>query len=194
MINKERLEELYNGRKKSLFEISKILKCSVHKVNYWMKKYNIVMRSISEAVYIKCNPQGDPFKLRFPMTIAEAKLFGMGIGLYWGEGNKANKDSVRLGNADPELLNKFIEFLITFFGVSRLDLHFGLQVFTDISVDKAMDFWRKRLRIKSRQFYKPVITKSGSLGTYKKKSIYGVLTVHYHNKKMRDIMVSLLPM
>jgi hypothetical protein len=120
-------------------------------------------------------------------------LFGLGVGLYWGEGTKASKDSVRLGNTDPYLVEKFIEFLITFFDIDRADLRFGLQIFTDINPNVTMDFWMKTLKIKKHQFYRPTITKSGSLGTYRKKSLYGVITVMYHNKKLRNRMVELLP-
>jgi hypothetical protein len=194
MIAKTVLERLYLQKGQSMQEIATHLKCSLHKVKYWMDKYGIKTRSTSEAIYVWHNPNGDPFKFRLPKTIDEAKLFGMGIGLYWGEGTKANKASVRLGNTDPELLNVFIQFLITFFAVKRSDMRFQLQVFTDINVNEALDFWCKKLHIKKHQFGHPVVTISGSIGTYRKKSQYGVVTVLYHNTKLRDKLMSLLPM
>ncbi len=175
-------------------EIAKGLRCSLHKVSYWMEKYKIKRRSISDAVYLKKNPDGDPFKIRAPKNLEEAKLFGMGLGLYWGEGTKADKGSVRLGNTDPSLLRKFMDFLVKFFEIKRSDLKFGLQLFTDINIKEALDFWVKSLKIKYSQVGKPVITISGSIGTYRKKSKYGVLTIYYHNKKLRDILVNMLPM
>ena len=194
MILKKKLERLYLKKKRSMQEIADELSCSLHKIKYWMEKYKIKIRSRSDAIYIKRNPKGDPFKFRRPKTFKEFELFGLGLGLYWGEGTKANKDSIRLGNTDPELIKRFIDFLIVIFGIDKNDLHFGLQIFTDINSDRAMDFWIKRLRIKRSQFYKPTITKSNSLGTYRKKSEWGVLTVMYHNKKSRDVLVNLLPM
>ncbi|MBI5421267.1 MAG: helix-turn-helix domain-containing protein [Parcubacteria group bacterium] len=194
MINKEKLFELYTHEGKSMQEIAILLGCSVHTVVYWMQKYDIKRRSISEAVYRKCNPGGDPFEFVFPTNQEEAQLFGLGIGLYWGEGTKANESSVRLANTNPELIKKFIEFLITFFNIKKGDLRFGLQIFTDIDPKKAMDFWIKKLTINRDQFYKTIITKSGSLGTYRKKSEYGVISVMYHNTKMRNVLVGLLPM
>lgn len=188
------LKNLYLNKRKSVFEIAKLLKCSESKVNYWIKKYKIPKRSISDAIYIKHNPNGDPFRFNLPKNLEEAKLFGLGIGLYWGEGTKANKASVRLGNTDPKLIKKFIEFLIKFFSIKKNDLKFGLQIFSDIDTGVAMDFWIKMLKIKKYQIGKPVITKSGSIGTYKKKSEYGVMTVMYHNTKMRDLLIDILPM
>ncbi len=168
--------------------------CSLHKVKYWMDKYEIQIRSISDAIYLKHNPGGDPFRFVNPRNLEEAKLFGLGMGLYWGEGTKANMGSVRLGNTDPQLIKRFMDFLIKFFNIKKSDLRFGLQIFTDIDKVEAMDFWIKNLRINSSQFFKPTITKSGSMGTYRKKSKYGVLTVMYHNTKLRNLLVNLLPM
>ena len=175
-------------------DIAYILKCSVHQVRYWMDKYGIQTRSISEAIYLKNNPNGDPFHFMEPKTIKDAILYGMGIGLYWGEGTKANKNAVRLGNTDPKLLKKFIDFLVIIYQVKKNDMKFGLQIFTDIDIHKAIDFWVHALNIKPNQIYKPIITKSGSLGTYRKKSEYGVLTVFYGNTKLRNLLVSQLPM
>ncbi len=143
-------------------------------------------------MYLRNNPDGDPFKVRRPKNIKEAILFGLGFGLYWGEGTKANLDSVRLGNTDPALIGRFIDFLVTFFSVHLSDFRFSLQLFTDITKEEALRFWLKRLRVSKRQFYAVTVTPSGSIGTYRKKSKYGVLTVYYHNKKLRNIIVDML--
>jgi hypothetical protein len=192
MIQKEKLENLYLKQGKSMQDIANSLSCSLHTVQYWMGKYGISRRSISDAIYLKSNPKGDPFSFHEPSSKAEAELYGLGIGLYWGEGTKANKDSVRLGNTDPELIRKFMEFLVTLFVIKKENFRFGLQLFTDIDPEKALDFWTKKLKIKPSQFYRPVVTISGSIGNYRKKSEYGVLTVMYHNKKLRDLLVSKL--
>ena len=101
---------------------------------------------------------------------------------------------MRLGNTDSKLIGKFIEFLVRFFSVDKGDMQFGLQIFSDIEPSKAMEFWISELGIKSDQLFKPTITKSGSIGTYKKKSEFGVLQILYHNKKLRDLLISKLPM
>lgn len=191
-MKKEDLKRLYINSCKSTPEIANLLKCSEHKINYWLAKYKIPKRTISEAIYIKYNPDGDPFKFIPPKNLEEAKLFGLGIGLYWGEGNKANKNVVKIGNSDSHLLKMFIKFLIKFFKINKNDLRFHLHIFTDIDINKARDYWMKELKIKRQQFYKPTVTKTGSLGTYRKKSEYGVLTLYYANTKLRNILVNLL--
>ena len=193
MLSKKLLERLYVVEKKSMQDIAKLSQCSLHKVHYWMQAHGIPMRSISDAIYLKHNPNGDPFAFTPPKTTDDYFLYGLGMGLYWGEVTKSNRYAVRLGNTDPRLLEKFMEFLMTFFGIKRSDFRFGLQIFSDISPQKSLDFWRKKLKIRKEQFYKVTVTKTGSIGTYRKKSQYGVLTVYYNNTKLRDLLIGLLP-
>jgi hypothetical protein len=192
MITKEKLEQLYIKKGRSMQEIATVFSCSVNKIQYWIRKHGIKTRSISDAVYLKNNPNGDPFQFRKPQTLADAKLFGFGLGLYWGEGTKANKHSVRLGNTDPDLIAVFIKFLEEIFCVRRSDMKFGLQIFSDMTEEETLDFWTKTLTIKKSQFYKTTITPYRSIGTYRQKTKYGVVTVYYHNKKLRDKLVGLL--
>lgn len=192
-IPKAVLTRWYGEKRKSMPEVAKILQCSPHKVKYWLEKYEIPKRSYSEALYLKNNPHGDPFHFVPPRNIEEAKLFGLGLGLYWGEGNKMDQSSIRLGNTDPLLIQKFIEFLVGIFHVRKEDMKFSLQIFSDMNLDVAMDFWVKRLKIKRSQFYKTTVTRSGSIGTYRKKSRYGVLIVYYHKKRLRELMGELMP-
>ena len=160
-----------------MMEIAEELGCSVNKVVYWMDQHEIKRRSISDAVYQKHNPLGDPFTIKPIKTMADAKLLGMGIGLYWGEGNKANKHAIRLGNTDVELIKEFMRFLMQLFGVKKDKLRFGLQIFSDINPEEALKFWVDQLGVEPSQFSKIVVTISGSIGTYRNKSEHGVLTV-----------------
>ncbi len=191
------LRKLYLGRKRSSAEIARIFKCSEHKVNYWLLKHNIVKRSISEAVYVKRNPCGDPFKLKEIKTLSDAKLFGIGLGLYWGEGNKKNKNSVRLGNTDPYVIKKFMEFLIEVCGVRPSKIRFGLQIFGDMSPKKALRFWLlvlRKFRISPKQFFKIIVTPHRGVGNYRTKTKCGVLTIYVSNSKLKALIDNLLPM
>ncbi len=192
MIPRKKLEKFYIKEGLSASVIAQNLKCSEHKVNYWLTKYGIPKRSISDAMYLKYNPGGDPFMVCSPRTLEEAQLLGLGIGLYWGEGNKKNKYSVRLGNTDPRLIKKFIEFLEKICGIRYKKLKFGLQIFSDMSEREALLFWQREINISLSQFMKVVVTPTGGVGTYKNKSRYGVLTVHFHNRKLRDIICKMI--
>lgn len=183
------LFNLYIEQKLSVAQIALRLDCSQNKINYWLKIHSIPKRSISEAVYTLRHPNGDPFIVKPLNTKSDACLFGIGMGLYWGEGTKACKSAVRLGNSDPNLLKTFMRFLETCYSVPKEDLKFGLQIFTDCDEDEALGFWLTQLDVKRSQFYKVHVTISGSVGTYRKKSRYGVVTLYYHNSRLRNILV-----
>jgi len=191
-IDGKTLKRLYVKEKKSAADIANIFNCSENKINYWLKKNKIPKRSMSEAIYVKNNPNGDPFKLKLPRNNSDEQLFGLGIGLYWGEGTKANKNTVRLGNSDAKLLKIFIVFLVKFFGIKKEDLRFHLHIFTDIRIDDAKKYWIEELDISEEQIYKPFVSITGSLGTYRRKSEYGVMTVYYGNTKLRNKLVHLI--
>lgn len=185
---KENIEKYYIKQKRSSAEIAKIFNCSQHKVNYWIKKYKIPKRSISDAVYVKNNPNGDPFHAKKLTSVEDAILFGLGIGLYWGEGTKKNTHAVRLGNTDPELIKQFLKFLQKIYSIDQKKLRFGLQIFSDMSTQKTLNFWQKELNVPVNQFFKVIVTPSRGVGNYREKSKYGVLTVYFGNKKLRDII------
>jgi hypothetical protein len=186
MIAKFVLIKQYSFEKKSASEIATILGCSISKVNYWLKKNGITKRSISEAVYSKKNPNGNPFSVTTPLNKKEILLLGLGLGLYWGEGNKKNKSEIRLGNSDPDLLNCFIHFLEKRYVINRRDLRFSLQVHNDVVVSQVEAFWRNKLNVSKTQFYKTIVSKSNKKGTYRNKSQNGVLTVYFLNSRLRN--------
>lgn len=190
MISKKLLELEYIKNKKSVKDISKILKCSQNTVTYWLHKHHIQKRTISEAIYQRSNPSGDPFKFKKPKTGSEFFLYGLGLGLFWGEGNKVNRHSVRLGNTDPALVKTFIDFLIKIYQIDKTKLRFGLQLFSDIPPAEAVKFWTKFLGVEEKYFYKVIVTPSRLKGTYRKKNYTGVITVYFSNLKLRDTIMT----
>ncbi|MEX2369297.1 MAG: hypothetical protein WD552_02825 [Candidatus Paceibacterota bacterium] len=192
MLDKGKLENLYQKEKLSSKEIAKEFRCSVSKVNYWLEKHGIQKRSISEAIYVKNNPNGDPFSKPVVKSKEDAFLYGLGLGLYWGEGTKSSKHAVRLGNTDPELIKSFMHFLKKIYNIDERKLQFGLQIFSDMKKSDALKFWVEYLDVSPDQFYKVIITPSRGLGSYNKKIQHGVLTVHFNNIKLRDIVCEAL--
>ena len=191
-ISKKDLEETYFAKNLSAAQTSKLFNCSTNKINYWLAKYELKKRTISEAVYRLRNPLGDPFVLQQPSNIQEGILYGMGLGLYWGEGSKRGKGGMRLGNTDVRLIKKFIEFLEKFFGIQKNKLKFGLQIFSDISPNKALSYWQQELKVEKNQFNKIIISKVRGKGTYKYKSEYGVLSVYFNNTKLKKLICQLI--
>ena|SRR3989344_2458627 len=186
VLNREILKNLYIKNGKSATEIGFALDCSTSKINYWLTKYKIEKRSISDAVYRRLNPGGDPFKINKPVNPNDLILFGMGLGLYWGEGTKADIHSVRLGNSDPYLIKTFILFLDKIYGVKKDKLKFGLQIFSNMKQDDCLKYWCDKLGVNKNQFYKIMIKPSVKKGTYTKRKIEGVITIYYNNVRLRN--------
>lgn len=182
------MEDLYLVRKHSVREIGAVLKCSQNRVNYWLKKFSIPKRHISEALYTWHNPDGDPFLFTSPVSLEDYFLWGLGLGLYWGEGTRRNKVSVRLGNSDPALLKTFLTFLDKVYGIQKKKLRFSIVIFHDVTPQTALNFWSKQLGVHKKQFQRPVVISLRRRGTYKHRAPYGVATLYFNNRKLRDLI------
>lgn len=181
-IAQERLERLYCHEQLSMAEIAQALGCSLNKVTYWMDRYHIPRRPRDEANYLKHNPGGDPFRIKPLETADERELFQLGIGLYIGEGTK-NKHRVLLANTDPQVIRAFLRFLREICGVEEKRIYAWLNIFDDVDVEEASNYWRQVTGLSEAQFFKPTVrTRRG--GSYHKKSRYGTLTVGLSNTNL----------
>ena len=186
------LHQLYLVQKLSMHDIGLALNCSIHKVEYWLEKYHIDRRSLSEANYAKYNPQGDPFKIKDNLTLDEEKLFSLAIGLYWGEGGKTNYHSARLTNSDPALIIVYYKFLTTICQIQPSKIHFDLQTFKDNNIFQAKKYWSEKLNISPNIVNTSTPIPSQGKGTYKRISLYGVMTVGVYNTHFRAWMMEQL--
>lgn len=183
---KEKLKILYNSGL-SMKDISDKEHLSYSSVRYWINKYKIPRRSWSDATYVKRNPDGDPFEIKKRLNKKNIELKNLGLGIYWGEGDKSpNNTSVRLGNTDPFLLKKFREFLRTIYNVKEERIKYSLILFNDVKETTAVNFWKEHLGIKRKQLGKIIIIPPQGKGTYKRKSKYGVLIIIFSNKKLKE--------
>lgn len=186
-ILKSELETLYLSGK-SMTQISKLLGCSVHKIAYWMNEYKILRRTRSEATYLIGNPDGDPFNLDGIQKLSKEEmfLFGLNIGLYWGEGEKTTKHAIRVTNSDPYVILQFRYFLITICKLEPAKIRYYLICFNDIDPDVAKRYWSNLLKISPEKFGKIVVIPTQGKGTYNKKSKYGVCTIYAGNMKLKS--------
>ena len=179
------LENFYKSGR-SMQGISHQLNCSIHKVVYWMDKYGIKRRSLSEAIYLNANPDGDPFKIKLKLSLRDRFLFGLGIGIYLGEGNKMSKTSLRVANTDSRILKIVIKFLIKICGLKKHRISYSIVCFNDVDPSIARDYWAKQLEVLPEKFGKITIIPHQGKGTYRRKSRFGVCTVSANNVKLRN--------
>lgn len=183
-LTKELLYRLYNDGN-SLPQMAKELNCSIHKVVYWMQKYNIPRRSTSESVYLQANPTGDPFNIVTPITFEQSVLYGFGIGLYWGEGEKTSRGQVRVINTDPNLILTFRSFLLRICSVIPERIRYDIICFNDTSPEIALEYWTEKLGVSKEKFGKIVQIPPQGKGTYKRKSQFGVCTIRFSSTKLK---------
>jgi hypothetical protein len=157
-----------------------------------MNKYGIERRSRSDANYMKYNPNGDPFKIKTHLNNEERFLRGLGLGIYWGEGTKTSKYSVRVANTDVGIIKKFREFLLIICGLKLNKITYSLICFNDANPIVARNYWSKELGILPEKFGKITIIPKQGKGTYKHKSLCGVCTIQASNIKLRSWMMDQL--
>lgn len=167
-----------------MVEISCLLHISIHTVVYWMQKYGIKRRNHSDATYLKENPHGDPFIIKKSLTPNDQLLLGLGMGIYLGEGNKVEKNSLRVSNTNPLILRIFLRFLFTICHFDKKRISASIVCFNDTDTDTARTYWSRQLQISSAKFGKITQIPPQGKGTYKRKSQYGVCTVQANNMKL----------
>src|SRR5262245_31227782 len=113
------LRSLYLEKGLSAKQTAERLGVPEAKVVYWLRKYQIPKRSLSEALYLRINPKGDPFKIKTNLSSAEEKLKTAGLLLWVTEGSVKDKNSIGTSNSDPALITLFVEFLLRICGVEK---------------------------------------------------------------------------
>ncbi len=179
------LETLYLDKKNSLSDVAKILNISVHKVVYWMSQYQIPRRRQSEANYLKHNPKGDPFEIKSVLSLQEEKLKSLALGIYWGEGSKADDHVVKVANTDTVLVRLFRDFLTRICGVLPEKIHYYLQLFKDNPLFESKRYWATQLRIDENRILVSNSLPSLGTGSYRRINNHGVMSICFFNTKLK---------
>jgi len=110
-------------------------------------------------------------------------LFISGLMLYMGEGDKKRGDGIiRISNIDPGVLKIFALFLKRFLFVKQEKIKFWILLYPDLNEKICKIWWKNRLQIKDKSFYKNQIIQ----GKHKKKRLqYGVGNIILSNKFLK---------
>lgn len=85
-------------------------------------------------------------KEHFNQLILEP-LFVLGLGLYWGEGDKANPNDFKLTNSDPALARVWLRWCSTY--APDLPIRLQLWLHPEVPKDFAVRYWLKELQYPS---------------------------------------------
>lgn len=115
----------------------------------------------------------DRARLGEPLHIA-------GCMLYWAEGAK-DRNQAALANSDPAMVEAFLLFLRSCFGLSADDVTFNVNVYTGngLTIDEVEQFWMKRLALPRSCARKHVVNHfpTSSSGKRPNKLPHGVCTL-----------------
>lgn len=112
--------------------------------------------------------------------LTKRDVYCLGLGLYWGEGYKRGSQEFGFTNSDPSMIQFYIYWLKTVFGVRRSDLI--LRVSINISHKKRVNeveaFWVQKTGVSLDQFSKTSFIKTQSKKVYENsESHFGTLRV-----------------
>lgn len=116
-------EEIALGKKCRFASISNGKKC----IERWNARREQVKNEYSP-------PLNDPF-------------FMLGIGLYWGEGDKYSKSTVGLSNSDPSIARIFIKWIMKFFKEDFEKFSIRVQHYDVAQDEKIKNYWSKELGV-----------------------------------------------
>ena len=181
------LRSLYLEEGLSAKQIADRLGVPESKVVYWLRKYQIPKRSLSEAVYRRVNQGGDPFNIKTELSPEEEKLKVAGLLLWVTEGSLKDKEEVYTSNSNPELIKLFLEFLLRICRVeqSRIALRVLYYPNMDLSIDEVREFWRQETGLADEQIK---INIYQAIHNYRAKSKYGTVKVGVNNIKLLALM------
>ncbi len=189
---------------KSYKEIHNKLGMSVSTLSNWFKGVDFsedIKRSLVEQNYVNGRKhleflnkvRGDLLEAYYQQAKKEAvcdleknihnPLFVSAIAAYWGEGDKASKNHIRITNTDPQMLQLFLKFLLQICKIDKARISIALFLYEDLDEEVCKRYWSKNLGFN--KYHKTQILPSRHKS---KKLPYGtatvVLTDSYLKKKM----------
>lgn len=175
---------LYTIQKLSMQQIAEELKVSSSGVRHHLIKHGVARRSLSEAIFsLNTTKFGkEPFHLKSNLTASDKELLIAGTMLYWGEGTKG-RGTVNFVNSNPEMIVIFLKFLRKICGISESRLKALIHLYPDHNEEDLINFWSKVTEIHQTRFYRSFVHE-GRVGTYKRRSEYGTLSISYADKKL----------
>ena len=120
-------------------------------------------------------------------------LFILGVVIYWGEGDKTSRHTLKIANTDPLMIKCFLAFLVSICGVPREKIKAWLLLYPYLDENACKRFWIRQAGLSKRDFTKSIIIH----GKNKRRKIgYGVCSLvassTYLKEKMK-IWLDLMP-
>lgn len=110
-------------------------------------------------------------------------LFITGLTIYWGEGDKTGRGSVRVGTTDPVMLKVFKRFLEEICGVDESHIRTWLLLYPDLDENESKQYWIREVGISPDSFIKSTVIQ----GRHKSRRVrYGVCAIYTSSNYLKE--------
>ncbi len=128
-----------------------------------------------------------------PLSLRE--LFLAGLFLYWGEGAKTVRHIVSINNTDPDVLKFALYWMRVALKIPKDKIQVYLHLYSDMKIDREIDFWSKALNMPKNLFSRPYIKKSTREGLTQKGFGHGTCGIRANNTVIKErILMSIQAM
>src|SRR3989344_7391993 len=119
-------------------------------------------------------------------TLSKREMLIAGVFLYWGEGAKTSVASTSLSNTDPAMIKFFIQWL-ELLDVPKNRLRVYVHLYSDMDIQKELQYWSRTLNLPSSAFRKPYVKTSNRSGlSYPQKFTHGTCNLIYDNRDISE--------
>lgn len=123
-------------------------------------------------------------KIYLPMT--ERELYYAGLFLYWGEGNKASRNTVSISNTDPDVLKFSLLWMLRCLKIPKFAIKVALHLYQDMNIESELSYWSKELGIPKGCFNKPYIKKTLRISIDQKGFGHGTCNLIVQNTVIKE--------
>lgn len=194
---------LLRKTRKSYSQIKSILGVSKSTLSEWLRAYPLTREEINNLranseIRIERYRQTMAKKRETKLNIyyeteckkylpfSRKELLVAGLFLYWGEGNKALRNTLSINNTDPTLVKFALYWVRQSLGVPKEDIQVYLHLYNDMDIKKEMNYWSKKLSISLKQFSKPYIKDSKRTDIDQKGFGHGTCGIRVYNTILKE--------
>ncbi len=188
---------------KSYSEIKEAVKVSKSSLSHWLRNFplsNDQLRRIKgkkahaieifrETMKFKREKRlmdyyKEQAKIWLPLTKRE--LYFAGLFLYWGEGNKASRNTISISNTDPNMLKFSLLWMVESLKIPKSSIKVSLQLYRDMNINDSITYWSNTLNIPRTQFNKPYVKASSRTNIDQKGFGYGTCNLVAQNTVIKE--------
>ncbi len=108
--------------------------------------------------------------------LTKRDLWLLGIGLYWGEGDKLSNEGVKIMNSDPEIIKAAIKWFRDICGLATENFRVTIHTYPDNDIVRTINYWSRITGVPKKQFGKTQIDRRTNKVSKKKGKLpYGTI-------------------